>query len=134
MFKVGDMVRVVSGCPSNWDYWVGDMDKFINDGKTYPVIKVDHDGDVKLDHGDESWLYPARSLQLASDGLLSDIKITGYVGYAWNGNTYSSKTSLLRAITKQRYNDFMATNCDVKFIDQLIDQLKEVKEVCQKLS
>jgi hypothetical protein len=136
MFKVGDKVRVIKHCPEYWKgFWVYQMEKYVGNGVAYLVTKVDADGDIKLDLGVESWIFPPDSLELVKEdieqsGLLAEIHISGY---RWNDCLYTNKIALLRGIVKQRYLDFIATDCDVGSLDQFIEQLNEVKEVCQKL-
>ena len=136
LFAIGDKVRVVKKV-EDYQHWYSHMDKFVNDGKTYSVIEVDReDNDFLIRNGNDSFWFHSDALEkvdapIEAGSLLGKIAVTGY---HWNGNTYSTKTSLTRSIVKAAYGRFTNSNGDSVFIQQLIDELKEIKEVCQKLN
>lgn len=135
-FKAGDMARVVDSVELNcrdWPWWVAKMDQYVNDGKFYRVASVDSDGDVVLHQDDTTWIYPARCLEKVVEKEQSSSYNISVSGYQWDGNSYPNKAALTHAMVGEAYIKFTNSNRNPVFIQQLIDELKEIKEVCQKL-
>lgn len=142
LFNKGDKVNVVGKVPGPDDLssaiWVQEMDEYLNDGKEYVVLEdTDLKGDTKVKVGEgegwlDYWYFPPGSLRLSSASLLSLVQ--EIPAYVYNGHTYTHKQDLIGTIA----NDFISRFTDgegisEKSIDQLIKDMENLKELCQKL-
>lgn len=142
IFNKGDKVTVIAK-KADWCMWVPDLDKYVNDGKTYIVEDpTDADGDTYVfvgGNGRQYWYFPMESLKLVNDNPYMDkVESTTreVTTYAYDGNyCFENRNQLLRHVFTKIVSEFLenGVNVTTEKIDIHIKKMNQLKELCQNL-
>lgn len=139
-FKAGDVVRVIKRINTDSCTWIDEMDVYVNDGKDYVVFSpTDGEGDTYVNMADgEYYYFPRGSIEPVTESAKHQTRVENLLdkinaSYIYNGFSFQTVTGLRAELVSVAYRNFVGCANNTVGIDNLIEELKAVKEVCLKL-